>query len=143
MSAGSHRLRSCCLPGGHTQSCVAQPAFHDTHHFTIKRILQYAVFIAGIAGISVSDPPYIIDLTSLGAPATPMPLDILAIRSMYGANMSYHTGNDTYQLFPYTNAILDADGIDTIDASNLSNNVIVDLRQRMFSNSFANNDTAT
>ena len=57
--------------------------------------------------------------------------------------MSYQTGNDTYPLLPYANTIWDAGGIDAIDASNLSNNVTVNLRQGMFSNSFANSNSAT
>ena len=33
---------------------------------------------------------------AFGWQATPMPLDILAIQEIYGANMSYRTGNDIY-----------------------------------------------
>ena len=33
-----------------------------------------------------------------GYAASPMPADILAIQQIYGANMSYHVGNDTYLL---------------------------------------------
>lgn len=53
-----------------------------------------------------------------GNPSTPMVLDILAIQYVYGANMNYHTGNDTY-LFTQDSvyAIWDAGGIDTIDAT--------------------------
>ena len=29
--------------------------------------------------------------------ATPMPLDILAIQNIYGANMSFHAGDDIYR----------------------------------------------
>ncbi len=59
---------------------------------------------------------------SQGNPSTPMPLDILAIQNIYGANMSFHTGNDTYALandgVVYT--VWDAGGSDTIDASGLA-----------------------
>lgn len=35
--------------------------------------------------------------------ATPMPLDILAMQKIYGANTSYHTAGDTYTLYgPYS-----------------------------------------
>ena len=78
-----------------------------------------------------------------GAPATPMPLDILAIQSIYGANTSFNTGNDTYQLLPYANTIWDAGGNDTLNASNLTNNVTIDLRPGMFSNSFVNINSYT
>src|SRR5262249_27557917 len=49
-----------------------------------------------------------------GLPATPMPLDILAIQQIYGANMSYHTGDDVYTLQTdgVVRTIWDAGGID-------------------------------
>lgn len=57
-----------------------------------------------------------------GFQATPMPLDILAIQHIYGANMTYHTGNDTYALTDdgIVCTIWDAGGTDTLDASGLS-----------------------
>ncbi len=58
--------------------------------------------------------------SSYGYQGTPMALDIAAIQALYGANMSYNTGNDTYEL-PTVNAsgtfyssIWDAGGVDTI-----------------------------
>ncbi len=58
--------------------------------------------------------------TSLsGNPITPMLLDVLAIQQIYGPNMSFHTGNDTY-IFSNNDGsastIWDAGGVDTIDA---------------------------
>ena len=53
-----------------------------------------------------------------GNQATPMPLDILAIQQIYGANMSYHAGDDVYVLQDGVRTIWDAGGNDTIDASN-------------------------
>ena len=64
--------------------------------------------------------------------ATPMLFDMLAIQSIYGANMAYHTGNDTYNLASYNNAIWDAGGIDTINAG-FSFNATIDLRPGGFS----------
>jgi len=69
-----------------------------------------------------------------GNDATPMPLDILAIQQIYGANMAYRTGNDTYSIVGDSNnpqrTIWDAGGTDTIDASTLSpfSGVTIDLR---------------
>jgi Ca2+-binding RTX toxin-like protein len=58
--------------------------------------------------------PYI----DIGNPETPMVLDILAIQYIYGANMTYHTGSDTYEFAPgRVYAIWDAGGWDFIDAS--------------------------
>lgn len=50
-------------------------------------------------------------------PTTPMVLDIAAIQYIYGANMSYHVGNDTYSYDDantYHETIWDAGGIDAI-----------------------------
>ncbi len=72
--------------------------------------------------------------TSTGHAATPMPLDILAIQQIYGANASYHTGNDVYQIVSDAHdpqkTIWDAGGTDTIDASALGtfSGVTIDLR---------------
>jgi hypothetical protein len=71
----------------------------------------------------------------IGNNSSPMPLDILAIQQIYGANMAYHTGNDTYSFTqnfnnPYS-TIWDAGGIDTIDATSFfgfSSGVTIDLR---------------
>lgn len=69
---------------------------------------------------------------SSGNAATPMLFDILAIQQIYGANMSYHTGNDGYVLSSagtaYKQTIWDAGGIDTLDASGItSGGVMLDL----------------
>ena len=50
-------------------------------------------------------------------PTTPMLYDIAAIQYLYGANGSYHAGNDTYDFYQgqsYFQTIWDADGNDTI-----------------------------
>jgi serralysin len=58
-----------------------------------------------------------------GWEGTPMAFDIAALQKLYGANTSYHTGNDTYNL-PKANGtgtfwscIWDAGGSDTISAA--------------------------
>jgi Ca2+-binding RTX toxin-like protein len=68
--------------------------------------------------------PYI----DIGNPETPMVLDILAIQYLYGANMAYHTGNDTYRVtYGHIYAIWDAGGFDTIDASS-TQGITLDLK---------------
>ncbi|MCB1949026.1 M10 family metallopeptidase [Nitrosomonas sp.] len=50
-------------------------------------------------------------------PTTPMPLDILAIQHIYGANRGYHTGDDILRYTDdeiYHETVLDAGGTDTI-----------------------------
>lgn len=61
-------------------------------------------------------------LTDYGYQGGPMTLDIAAIQSLYGANLTYNNGNDVYEL-PIANApntyymaIWDTGGIDTISA---------------------------
>ena len=63
-------------------------------------------------------------------PETPMPFDIAAIQSLYGANMTFHTGDDTYKFDntkPFYKTIWDAGGNDTIDVSNFSLGCTIDL----------------
>src|SRR3989338_2668570 len=63
-------------------------------------------------------------------PTTPMILDIQAIQYVYGANNSYHTGDDTYSYsdaMTYHETIWDAGGTDTIQYTGLWNSAI-DLR---------------
>ncbi len=67
--------------------------------------------------------------SSWGNPATPMVLDVLALQYLYGANMSWHTGNDTYPLADdgIVATLWDAGGIDMVDATNVAGNVHIDL----------------
>ena len=63
-------------------------------------------------------------------PETPMPLDIVAVQSLYGANASYHSGNDTYTFDPtrpFIRTIYDTGGADTISVSNFSLGCVIDL----------------
>jgi hypothetical protein len=69
-------------------------------------------------------------------PDTPMLYDIAAMQYLYGANMSYHTGADTYTFDPTTpflRTIWDAGGNDTISVANFSTDCVIDLRQGAFS----------
>ena len=68
-------------------------------------------------------------------PTTPMLLDVAAIQSLYGANLSYHAGNDVYvfnQGQSYYQTIWDAGGTDTIQWTG-TNGVEIDLRAGEFS----------
>jgi serralysin len=69
-------------------------------------------------------------------PTTPMLLDVLAIQHLYGANMSYRTGDETYTFNEgesYYQTIWDAGGIDTVAWTGSSGRTI-DLRPGEFSN---------
>ena len=60
--------------------------------------------------------------------------DIAALQARWGANMSYHTGNDVYT-GPNGNiqCIWDAGGTDTVDASAKGQAVTIDLHDGGFS----------
>ena len=73
---------------------------------------------------------------SSGNAAAPMPLDVLAIQQIYGANTAYHLGDDLYQLIDNGAVwtIWDAGGSDTLSASSVGNsNVTIDLRAGQYS----------
>ncbi len=69
-------------------------------------------------------------------PDAPMLYDVLAMQYIYGTNITYKTGNDTYTFDPSTpffRTILDAGGSDTISVFNFSKGSTIDLRQGHFS----------
>ncbi|MBC9252479.1 hypothetical protein A9179_19620 [Pseudomonas alcaligenes] len=69
-------------------------------------------------------------------PTGPMLFDIAAMQHLYGANMSWQTGNNTYKWDANSSVfetIWDAGGIDTIDASNQAVAVNIDLKAGNFS----------
>ena len=64
-------------------------------------------------------------------PTTPMIYDIAAIQYLYGANMNYHAGNDTYTFLPgqdYYQTIWDAGGVDTFDYGAATTGCTLDLQ---------------
>jgi Ca2+-binding RTX toxin-like protein len=65
---------------------------------------------------------------------TPMPLDILAIQHIYGPNMAYRTGNDTYSLRDdgLVRTLWDAGGTDALSAAGLGFGVTLDLGEGQF-----------
>lgn len=63
-------------------------------------------------------------------PQTPMVLDIATMQALYGANTTYHTGDDVYSFdkdTPFFKTIWDAGGNDTISVSNFSESCRIDL----------------
>jgi hypothetical protein len=79
-----------------------------------------------------------------GNQVTPMPLDILAVQYLYGANMSYRTGSNVYVLETdgRVKTIWDAGGIDTLDASGLGMSLNMDLRPGGFTHHGPGSTTA-
>ena len=69
-------------------------------------------------------------------PETPMVLDVAAVQYLYGANTTYHSGNDTYTFDPTTpffKTIWDAAGTDTLSASNFTLPCRIDLTPGSYS----------
>ena len=67
---------------------------------------------------------------------SPMVYDILAIQKLYGANMTFHTGDDVYAFSPTApsfEAIWDAGGSDTFSVEGFSNGCTVDLHPGAYS----------
>ena len=66
---------------------------------------------------------------------TPMLYDIQAMQHLYGANMTYHTGNDTYSFVAQSapQCIWDAGGTDTMDFSACPWQVVINLNAGSFS----------
>lgn len=65
-------------------------------------------------------------------PETPMVYDIAVIQYLYGANMSYHTGDDVYSFDPakpFFKTIWDAGGNDTISVANFTEGCTINLAE--------------
>jgi serralysin len=81
--------------------------------------------------------------TNPGEPITPLLYDILAIQYIYGANTTFHAGDDVYRFgadqVPIQ-AIWDAGGADTIDLSSQTRDQKLDLRSGAFSSIGGGND---
>ncbi|TAN49659.1 MAG: hypothetical protein EPN21_11090 [Methylococcaceae bacterium] len=69
-------------------------------------------------------------------PDTPMLYDIAAIQYLYGANLSYKTGDDVYTFDPadpFYRTIWDAGGNDAVSVANFSQGCILDLQPGHYS----------
>ncbi len=86
------------------------------------------------------------------SPKTLLLYDVGALQNLYGANTTYHNGNDTYSWDTDTDpfmTIWDGNGTDTIDVSNQSKVQTIDLRSGYFSSlgavkiAYNNGTTAT
>ena len=78
-------------------------------------------------------------------PDTPMLYDLAAIQYLYGANTTYHSGNDTYTFDPNTpfyRTIWDAGGTDAISVSNFTKACTIDLNAGHISKITIESDTS-
>jgi serralysin len=78
------------------------------------------------------------------APVTPQLYDIAALQYLYGANMTYHAGDDVYSFSTsvVVETFWDAGGYDTFDASNQLRGVAIDLHDGSFSSIAGTNNVA-
>ena len=87
-------------------------------------------------GVTIAPAKAVTLAEAIRYPSTPMPLDILAVQSIYGANLAYNAGNTNYS-FGVNQAIFktiwDGGGFDTIDWSNQSNVAVINLAPGSFS----------
>lgn len=69
-------------------------------------------------------------------PATPMLLDVLALQNIYGANMNYNIENNSYEFIDdgISATLWDAGGLDTINSSQSTKSVTINLSDGAFSN---------
>ncbi|MCX7092963.1 MAG: M10 family metallopeptidase [Methylobacter sp.] len=70
-------------------------------------------------------------------PTTPMLNDVAAIQFLYGANNTYHTGNDTYSWAANAHVyetLWDAGGTDTVSAATQTQSVTINLNSGQWSN---------
>ncbi|MFT3847433.1 MAG: M10 family metallopeptidase C-terminal domain-containing protein [Propionivibrio sp.] len=110
----SHTFIDPNNPGGKIGGAL--PATEDGYHYSI---MSYSA-LAGEEGSWAEFNP-----------TTPMLYDIAAIQYLYGANTSYHTGDDIYVFVQgknYFQTIWDAGGNDTIIWAATSESATIDLR---------------
>ncbi len=118
------------------------PGPEDSHQYTVMSYTNAAHSLYGYITSSGNSRYYNYKYIY---PDTPMVNDIAAIQYLYGANMSYMTGNDTYsfdQHTPFLRTIWDAGGTDTISIAGFFKGCTVDLRPGHYS-SLAMDSTPT
>lgn len=121
-------------PGGRSYFAVLHELGHVLglkHPFEAPTTLPASLDSESYTIMSYAAQPGVSDTQFSFNPTTPMLLDIAAIQHLYGANLSYHSGNDTYTYSdsePYHETIWDGGGADTIQYSG-SRNASIDLRE--------------
>ncbi len=104
------------------------PTSEDTTQYTLMSYTDYTGAGFRQVGSSNTYEPV--------SPTTPMLYDVAAVQFLYGANTDYNTGDDIYTFSnsePEMLTIWDAGGNDTIDLSNQSLDMEIDLNAGAFS----------
>jgi serralysin len=109
------------------------------HSLGLKHPFEGTKIAAGLDNrrytiMSYTDPANVWGKNAAGATEylikTPMVYDIQAMQKIYGANMKYHLGNDTYTFAPNApsfETIWDAGGNDTISVADFTNGCTISL----------------
>ncbi len=140
-SVGSYNYQGIMHELGHSlglkhpfEDGVTLPSEVDTRKYTIMSYTDISndVFRTITYGANGKPDFHYIDVV----PETPMILDIAAMQFLYGANMSYKTGNDVYTFDPnkpFLKTIWDAAGNDTISVVNFTMGCKIDLNDGHYS----------
>ena len=107
------------------------PAEYETTRYTVMSYTEAGrVVTFGGGGLSISSSSVAV------ATATPMVLDIAAVQSLYGADLTTNAGDTVYALNEtdaFLWSIYDAGGTDTLDLSAISRPNIIDLTPGAYS----------
>lgn len=139
-SAGSYNYLALMHELGHAlglkhpfEDNAVLDATHNTKQYTIMAYqeAEHSLFVdVSASGNQVSWTAYPVQ------PDSPMLYDIAVMQHLYGANMSYRTGDDVYTFDPSTpflRTLWDAGGNDTISVNNFTVGSVIDLRQGTYS----------
>ena len=121
------------------EGATPMPVAYDTNQYTVMSYTSHPhnLFTRYHPAILQPDGSWTVtwDVVPV-SPSTAMLLDIAAIQRMYGANLSWHTGDDVYEFDPadpFIMTLWDAGGVDSILASNFETDCLIDLREGHFS----------
>lgn len=140
-SAGAYNYEALIHETGHAlglkhpfEGSTVLPTAQDNRLYTLMSYTEApnSLFIRVTPGSNGSATLSYITVT----PDTPMLLDIQAMQSLYGANTSTNSGDDTYTFDPATpffRTLWDGAGNDTISVSNFSKGCSIDLTPGSFS----------
>jgi hypothetical protein len=148
-SAGSYNYKALIHEIGHAlglqhpfEGKVTLPAQYDNRQYTI---MAYDDAPHSLYVDVTENSNGLHSLTSYNiVPETPMVYDIAAIQYLYGANMSFHAGDDVYTFDtarPFFSTIWDAGGNDTISVANFTLGCDIDLRPGQYSSLHIPSDT--
>lgn len=111
-----------------------QSVLPDSENFQANTVMSYTANKAFVPVLSWADGPVVFDTQGV-YPHTFMVYDIAALQSVYGADMTTATGNDTYAYGndAFYETIWDAGGTDTLDFSLTTHQNVIKLTPGSYS----------